>query len=226
VDYLFLFLVSTGFAKSFFRSLKSSLRSLMSYVVTVVLFFSLFFPFKNLIANYAPFKKEFLEIVLGGFVGQKEMFLQFQTLDMLTEQISTLEFPQMIKNILLFFVEKTENLSVAGVIGESLYQFLLTGIVGIFLFVLLSVGTHILFSFAFMRLKGGEDLFVTKRFFSGCLGGIKGVLLFFTIETALLSFAEVLSISFIKDFVLSSSVGGVGNAFLSDFVLSLSQGLF
>ncbi len=226
VDYLFLFLVSTGFAKSFFRSLKSSFRSLISFLMSVVLFSILFLPLKSFVLNQAPFKQEFLELVLGGFGGQEAILFKYENQALLSNAISLFGFPQLIRNILFVFVGKASILSIGGVIGEALYQFLLTAIVGMVLFVVISVGFHILLSFVFVQLKGGEGLFVTKRFFSGCLGAIKGVFLFLTIETALLSFAEVLSIGFIKDFVLSSSVGMMCGDFLSGAVLSLSQGLF
>lgn len=226
MDYLFLFLVSTGFAKSFFRSLKSSVKSLISFVVTIIIFSFVFLPLKNLVLQIGLFKQEFLDLVKGGFLGQQNFTLEHQNKALLIEAISTFGFPQLIKNILLFFASKGNVLSIGGVIGEALYQTLAIALVGVFLFVLISVFVHIFLSFVFFKIKGGENLFVTKRLLSGCVGGVKGVLIFLTIETALLSFAEVLSISFLKNFVLSSSVGSIGNEFLSGAIFSLSQGLF
>ena len=209
MDYLFLFLISTGFAKGVFRSLKSATKSLIAYALTIVVFSLVFFPIKDFVLSLGLFENEFQSFVLDGLSANKELSFVFQSKAELVLGMEKLKLPKTIIQVLLAGC-KEGSVSIGGLIAKLLYQFLCVAIVGIALYVVISIFVGILVSFLFAKVRGGEGMFVTKRFLSGGISAVKGCLIFLTIETALLAIAGVLNIGFLQDFVLSSAIGKVG----------------
>lgn len=228
MDYLFLFLISTGFVGGVFCGLKKSVKALFCLILTFAIFALIFVPIKDFLCNEAILKNEFISFVEEKTQNINILGKEYLSREELLSSINDLALPDFLKGLLENFckAESLSRFSLASAIGEGCYVLILIILLAIVLLIALSLIVNICLSFVLMKAKLNKEMFVTKRFISGGVGVMRGVVIFIGIEIALLFLGEVLNIVAVKDFVSSSSMGKIGFDFLNSSVSMFVDGIF
>lgn len=183
----------------------------------------LIFPsFYSLIIKNRPLESE-----LGNFISEQTknyplFSKEFDSVENFENEISQSSMPSVLKEILLKKANQyAENLSANSIITCELYKLISILIIGIILFIIINLITSIVVDLIFKNIFLNKDMFVTKRFVSGILGGVKGFLLFFVITGVLLCFAESLNLTIVQEEIKNSPLYEVSGQIFSKYLISL-----
>lgn len=222
MDYLFLFLISTGFVGGIFKGFKRSLKSFLCLVLTFAIFSFIFIALKDFVLGQEIFKKEIVMFVeektkaIGNF-GQS-----FASQEELTRSIKDGVLPAFLKTVLLRESGKNEEiLKASSLLGGVVYEIVVIAGFAIVLFVLISLVVRLAINIVFVKFKQGKEILITKTFLSGCFGIMKGMLIFLSIEFVFLFVSGYLEITEIQAFVKSSNIGSITHGFVLDQVMLL-----
>ncbi len=222
MDYLFLFLISTGFVAGVFKGLKRSLKSFLSMIITFAFFSFIFIPLKDFVISQGFLKSEIADFIEEKVSTFGEFGQEFLSIEDLTFAISNSSVPSVFKNILLNYLGKNNaELKICTLIGGVVYEFIVMIVLAIVVFIAVNLVVNFILSILFVKFKNVEsNIFVTKTFLSGCVGIMKGMLVFTGIEFVLLFIGGYLQISEIQNFVQSSNIGSITYGLISNQVLS------
>lgn len=183
----------------------------------------LIFPsFYSLIIKNRPLESE-----LGNFISEQTknyplFSKEFDSVENFENEISQSSMPSFLKGILLKKANQyAENLSANSIITCELYKLISILIIGIILFIIINLIISIVVDLIFKNIFLNKDMFVTKRFVSGILGGVKGFLLFFVITGVLLCFAESLNLTTVQEEIKNSPLFEVSGQIFSKYLISL-----
>jgi len=228
VDYLFLFLISTGFVKGAFSGLKKGLKSLFCILLTFAIFALIFSPINNYLCEQGFLKMDFISFVQEKTKGIPFFNTVYSNKIELLNAVDKLAFPDFFKGMLKSFceIDKIQTMSIGFIVGEGCYRLIVTFLLAIVLLTLIGLVVNIVLTFFLSNIRIDSGMFVTKHFLSGAFGVVKAVVIFVGIEIALLFIGEVLNIVFINDFIFSSNIGKIGFQELKGQVSIFMKDLF
>lgn len=222
MQYVFIFLISSGFVGGIFIGLKKSIKKFLVFFLTVCLFMLIFPSFYSLIIKNRPLESE-----LGSFISEQTknyplFSKEFDSVENFENEISQSSIPSFLKEILFKKANQyTDNLSANSIITCELYKLISILIIGIILFIIINLITSIVVDFIFKNVFSNKDMFVTKRFVSGIFGGLKGFLIFFVLTGVCFFLAQSLSLTGLEEQIKNSPFYEVSGQIFSKYLISL-----
>lgn len=206
MDYLFLFLLSGGAVGGVFKGLKKSVKELLIFVITYMLFAFLFSPVANFVESKNVCKSEVCEFVQSNFCGNKIFEEQIWSEETLSEKIESSDLNYLLKEYSIFAIKnQSKEQTLGGAVQEYTYKLLVFFVVAVLLFLLIFFVVSKLVKFLCVNGKKEKTLFVTKRVLAGGVGMAKGLVLFFGVVIVCLSVVEILPVDFLSKTLESSS---------------------
>ena len=198
MDYLFIFLLSTGFVGGVFAGLKKSAKAFVVLFLTFAFFSIIFKPVVDFVLSHEFLKIEFSNLILNRLSPLSFFSTKYQNGEELIKSLSDIPLPEFIKTMLLKICKgKTEPFVLGGLLADWLYKTIALIVVAIVLLVCLYTLLTLVANIVFLRFTNGHNMFVTKRVMAGIVGGLKGITIFVGVEVALVFICQLLCFDFI-----------------------------
>ena len=223
MDYLFVFLISTGFVSGVFKGLRKSIKSFLCLIITFAIFFLIFIEIKNFVIAQGFFKKEFVLFFQERMKGVDFLARQYSSVD---EMLLGLEKSHIPKFLIVFLKRFCDFpvFTIGDLVANAVYEIIVGLVVAVLLFVVCSCIIKFFLFYVFSFFKQDNDLFVTKRFLSGCVGALRGAVVFVICEFVILLIVNMFDLEFLRGVVSNSKVASITEGVLSGFVMSFLSG--
>ena len=214
MEYLLIIVVALGFFKGLLKGFRKSLKSLLQTVIAFLIFGIVFAPLVDVVAQTGIFKED-VESVVNRFVNSLPMgSVKFDTKEEMLIAIKNSELSSLLKNILICGVDFGEfNSSLGIMLSSYIYRLIISAIIGIVLFIILSNVVRLIFSIGFFKVNVLEGLNITKRVLAGLIGVLKSALVIFAAASVFTFFTEALALG---DLINGS--GSVAYNFVASFL--------
>ena len=137
MDYLFLFLISTGFVGGAIKGLKKSLKSLLCLLLTFAIFSLIFIHLKDFIVERGFLKTEITAFIVEKFGHVEWLSTNFSTKAELSNALQSSPLPSFLKICLKNYIDKAILFSLGEVVANFLYEFVVYVALGVVLFIII-----------------------------------------------------------------------------------------
>lgn len=216
MDYLFIFLLSTGFVGGIFAGLKKSAKTFVVLFLTFAIFAIIFSPIVDFVLSQAFFKTEFSNFISGSLSSLTFLWTEYENSDLLLQAMNDSSLPDFLIELVISLCKKTSSPFVLGkMLIEYLYKFIVVILLAVVILAILYVLLSMIFNIVFIHFGNKNNMFVTKRVLAGVVGGLKGVVLFIGMEIAVVFVCQLFGLSFLENYVKDSSVISISYDFIS-----------
>lgn len=224
MQYIFIFLISSGFVGGVFIGLKKSIKNFLVFFLTLCLFMLIFPSFYSFVIRARPLESELENFVSEQTKNYSLFSKEFDSIEKFESEISQSALPSFLKQILLKNTNKyfdEEKCSINLIITKELYRLISVAICVAVLFISLNLLVSLVVKLVFKNMFLSKDMFVTKRFISGIFGGLKGFLIFFVLTGVCIFLTQSLSLTGLEQQIKNSPLYGVSGQIFSKYLISL-----